>query len=176
MNFDHGICEGICQRPARVVTFQGAKMEIDLMDRYPRTSRNSIRCARVKVSEADRVIARQFGREYFDGPRHLGMGGYHYHPRFFKPVVERMIEYYRLDEHIHLYSINFIHAYRLAMHKHAHMHVQYIALSTRLHSQLLTDTELLPLHTHIIVPLDHHCVRGVQRITIIRYSFLPWLL
>lgn len=80
-------------------------MEIDLMDRYPRTSRNSIRCARVKVSEADRVIARQFGREYFDGPRHLGMGGYHYHPRFFKPVVERMIEYYRLDGEVSILDV-----------------------------------------------------------------------
>ncbi len=70
--------------------------EIDLMDRYPKSQRADIIAERVQVSEEDRRIARQFGREYFDGPRRLGLGGYHYNPKYFKPVVERMIDYYGL--------------------------------------------------------------------------------
>lgn len=70
--------------------------EIDLMKRYPKSKRDNIIKERTKVSEEDRRIAQQFGWEYFDGPRHLGLGGYYYAPKFFLPVVEDMIEYYRL--------------------------------------------------------------------------------
>ena len=38
-------------------------------------------------SEADRAIARQFGREFFDGDRRYGYGGYKYDPRFWQPVI-----------------------------------------------------------------------------------------
>jgi len=71
-------------------------MEIDLMSRYPKTKRNSIIDERVKVSDNDRKIAQKFDKEYFDGPRRLGMGGYYYDPKFFTPVVEDIIEHYGL--------------------------------------------------------------------------------
>ena len=71
--------------------------EIDLMRRYPKSKRNAIIEERIEVSEEDRKIARQFGWDYFDGPRRLGMGGYQYNPKFFKPVIEDMIEYYALS-------------------------------------------------------------------------------
>lgn len=70
--------------------------EIDLMDRYPKSNRDNLLVEREAVSEEDRRIAQQFGKEYFDGPRRLGLGGYYYNPKFFKPVVERMIDYYGL--------------------------------------------------------------------------------
>ena len=70
--------------------------EIDLMDRYPKSKRDNLLEERAEVSEEERVIAQTFGKEYFDGPRRLGLGGYYYNPKFFKPVVERMIEYYGL--------------------------------------------------------------------------------
>lgn len=70
--------------------------EIDLMDRYPKSERKAVIEERAAVSEEDRRIAQQFGWEYFDGPRRLGLGGYSYNPKFFKPVVERMIDYYGL--------------------------------------------------------------------------------
>ena len=70
--------------------------EIDLMSRYPKSDRSGLLAEREAVTEADRVIARQFGPEYFDGPRRLGLGGYHYDPRFWKPVVADMIDYYGL--------------------------------------------------------------------------------
>jgi SAM-dependent methyltransferase len=70
--------------------------EIDLMRRYPRSERSELLAERAAVSEADREIARSFGREYFDGPRHLGLGGYNYDCKFFAPVVADMIDYYGL--------------------------------------------------------------------------------
>lgn len=70
--------------------------EIDLMARYPKSQRNDLLEERAAVSEEDRIIARQFGKEYFDGPRRLGLGGYHYNPKFFPPVVEDMIRHYGL--------------------------------------------------------------------------------
>jgi SAM-dependent methyltransferase len=72
--------------------------EIDLMKRYPKSARSAIIQERLKVSEEDRKIAQQFGWEYFDGPRRLGLGGYRYDPKYFKPVVEDMIVYYRLTD------------------------------------------------------------------------------
>lgn len=70
--------------------------EIDLMDRYPKSNRDNLLDEREAVSDEERRIAQQFGKEYFDGPRRLGLGGYYYNPKFFKPVVERMIDYYGL--------------------------------------------------------------------------------
>jgi SAM-dependent methyltransferase len=67
--------------------------EIDLMDRYPKTKRPITE--RSQASEEDRVLARRFGREYFDGTRQQGYGGYVYNG-WFKPVVQRFIEHYRL--------------------------------------------------------------------------------
>ena len=64
--------------------------EINLMKRYPKSKRKDIIKERLKVSDEDREIARQFGWEYFDGPRRLGLGGYHYDPKYFTPVVEDM--------------------------------------------------------------------------------------
>lgn len=70
--------------------------EIDLMARYPKSSRAELLSVREEVSEEDRCLAQKFGREYFDGPRRLGLGGYYYNQKFFKPVVEHMVEYYQL--------------------------------------------------------------------------------
>ena len=70
--------------------------EIDLMDRYPKSNRDNLLNEREVVSVEERRIAQRFGKEYFDGPRRLGLGGYYYNQKFFKPVVDRMIEYYSL--------------------------------------------------------------------------------
>jgi ubiquinone/menaquinone biosynthesis C-methylase UbiE len=42
-------------------------------------------------------IASRFGPEYWDGPRHMGYGGYRYDGRW-KPVAEAMIRHYSLTE------------------------------------------------------------------------------
>jgi ubiquinone/menaquinone biosynthesis C-methylase UbiE len=69
--------------------------EINLLDRYPRTSRPIESRAKV-VTEADKALASQFGRDYFDGDRRHGYGGYHYHPRFWQESVKRIRDHFEL--------------------------------------------------------------------------------
>lgn len=69
--------------------------EIDLMVNYPKTKRNLEERVALK-SEADRAIARQFGRDFFDGDRRHGYGGFNYQPRFWSPVVPTFQEYWKL--------------------------------------------------------------------------------
>ena len=69
--------------------------EIDLLINYPKTKRD-VRERGASKTEEDRKIARQFGREFFDGDRRHGYGGYSYNPRFWQPVVPTFKEYYGL--------------------------------------------------------------------------------
>ena len=71
--------------------------EIDLMRNYPKTDRANLLRVREEVTEEDRVIAKKFGKEYFDGPRRLGLGGYRYDPKYFVKVVQDFIHYYKLE-------------------------------------------------------------------------------
>jgi SAM-dependent methyltransferase len=71
--------------------------EINLMDRYPR-SRRPIAERASRVTDADRAIARRFGRDYFDGDRLHGYGGYNYHPRFWQETVRRFRDHYQLAD------------------------------------------------------------------------------
>src|SRR3989304_1997066 len=69
--------------------------EINLMDLYPRSKRPIEERARL-ITEAHRAVARQFGREFFDGDRLYGYGGFSYHPRFWQATVRRFRDYYGL--------------------------------------------------------------------------------
>lgn len=60
--------------------------EIDLMANYPRSKRDVDERGATKT-EADRALARKFGKEFFDGDRSHGYGGFSYSPRFWKPVI-----------------------------------------------------------------------------------------
>lgn len=60
--------------------------EIDLLVNYPKTKRDVTQRGAEKTDE-DRAIARQFGKEFFDGDRRTGYGGFAYNPRFWQPVV-----------------------------------------------------------------------------------------
>lgn len=60
--------------------------EIDLLVNYPRSKRNVDERGSEKTEE-DRAIARRFGREFFDGDRSVGYGGFSYMPRFWQPVI-----------------------------------------------------------------------------------------
>lgn len=70
-------------------------MEINLMANYPRSKRNVEERGKTKTPE-DRAIARQFGKEFFDGSRDQGYGGFHYHPRFWEPVIPDFQKRYQL--------------------------------------------------------------------------------
>jgi SAM-dependent methyltransferase len=69
--------------------------EINLLDRYPRSKRPIDERAAV-VTDEHRRVARQFGREFFDGDRLYGYGGYDYHPRFWQETVRRFHDHYGL--------------------------------------------------------------------------------
>ena len=70
-------------------------MEIDLLVNYPRTKRNVEERGETKTEE-DRAIARRFGKEFFDGDRSHGYGGFSYNPRFWQPVVATFRDHYEL--------------------------------------------------------------------------------
>lgn len=72
--------------------------EVDLMRNYPKSERSDLLDIRENVSPEEKFIARQFGKEYFDGPRRLGLGGYYYDPKYFTKVVKDFINYYKLGQ------------------------------------------------------------------------------
>jgi len=78
--------------------------EVNLMDQYPRAKRPIGERAE-QVTEADREISRRFDKDYFDGSRIHGYGGYNYHPRFWQGVVRRIRDYYDLAEDASLLDI-----------------------------------------------------------------------
>lgn len=61
-------------------------IEIDLLQNYPRTKRNLEERVAQK-SESARNVARLFGKDFFDGERQYGYGGFSYHPRFWQPTI-----------------------------------------------------------------------------------------
>ena len=69
--------------------------EINLLAKFPRVARDTSGRAEEKTDE-DRRIARQFGKEFFDGPRRVGLGGYHYHPKFWQPAIPDFQKRYNL--------------------------------------------------------------------------------
>lgn len=71
----------------------GAGQEVNLLDRYPRAKRPL--AANRSASDEFRQIARRFGREYFDGDRTTGYGGYRYDGRWV-PIAERIRDHYGL--------------------------------------------------------------------------------
>jgi len=68
--------------------------EINLLRRYPKAKRNIEK--RNSVQGAENIaIARQYGREYFDGARDTGYGGYRYDGRWVA-IAEDMVEHWGL--------------------------------------------------------------------------------
>jgi SAM-dependent methyltransferase len=67
--------------------------EINLLDHYPRARRPI--AEREAAAPRQRDLARRFGREYFDGDRTQGYGGYRYDGRWV-PVAERFRDFYQL--------------------------------------------------------------------------------
>ncbi len=69
--------------------------EINLMKNYPKTKRDPLSRAADKTEE-DRIIARRFDKDFFDGDRKVGYGGFNYHPRFWQPVVPTFQKHHNL--------------------------------------------------------------------------------
>lgn len=89
------------------------------MDFYPRIKRNVEH--RAKVSPKDRALARKFGKEFFDGTRNQGYGGYRYDGRWV-PIVKRMIEHYSLPPNARVLDVGcgkgfMLHDFKAALSK-----------------------------------------------------------
>ena len=72
-------------------------MEIDLLRNYPKTKRNTQSRNEEKTDEV-RAVARQFGKDFFDGERQFGYGGFQYFPRFWQPVIPDIQKQYSLNK------------------------------------------------------------------------------
>lgn len=68
--------------------------DINLLDRLPQTKRDPKARAQKKSPE-DIAIAKKFGKDFFDGERRHGYGGFRYDGRWL-PVAKRFIEHYQL--------------------------------------------------------------------------------
>ncbi len=71
--------------------------EIDLLKNYPKSNRNLNERVSSKT-EHDREIARRFDKDFFDGDRKHGYGGFTYNPRFWSEVVKDIYDYYNLSD------------------------------------------------------------------------------
>lgn len=72
-------------------------VEVDLLKNYPKPKRKVSARAAKKTIEVQQV-ARKFGREYFDGDRLYGYGGFFYNPRFWEPVIPDFVKHYSLTK------------------------------------------------------------------------------
>jgi len=70
---------------------------VNLLRKYPKSKRNTTQRAARKTAKI-RSIARKFGKEFFDGNRLYGYGGFRYNPRFWQPVIPDFIDRYGLTE------------------------------------------------------------------------------
>jgi SAM-dependent methyltransferase len=79
------------------LTLKIKNKQINFWKYYPKSNRKNISALRVKVSKKLRKKLQKFPKEYFDGKRAHGYGGYYYNPKFFKKIVEAMIRKYKLN-------------------------------------------------------------------------------
>jgi SAM-dependent methyltransferase len=67
--------------------------EIDLLRMYPRASRNLDERLASKTEEI-REIARRFDRDFFDGDRKHGYGGFSYNPKYWELVIPDFVKHF----------------------------------------------------------------------------------
>lgn len=70
-------------------------IEIDLLENYPKAKRD-LNARAAEKTEADRAVARQFGKDFFDGERRHGYGGFSYQSRFWQPVIPTFAKHWDL--------------------------------------------------------------------------------
>jgi len=69
---------------------------LDLMYKYP-VANNRLN-ERKNPTEQEKQVAKEFGREFFDGDRKHGYGGFSYNPKYWSETVKLFIEKYDLNE------------------------------------------------------------------------------
>jgi SAM-dependent methyltransferase len=78
--------------------------EINLLERYP-TSKRPVGDRGPAITEEVREVSRRYGRDYFDGDRRYGYGGYNYHPRFWQETVKLFRDHYGLADDASLLDV-----------------------------------------------------------------------
>jgi SAM-dependent methyltransferase len=79
-------------------------MEIDLLRHYPRVKRN-LKTRVEEKSDTIRQIARKFDREFFDGERKYGYGGFSYNPKYWVNVVPDFQKRYKLKDGMRILDV-----------------------------------------------------------------------
>ncbi len=80
------------------------EMEIDLLKNYPKSKRNLEERSQNK-SENIKRVARYFGKEFFDGDRNFGYGGFKYNSKFWQPVIPDFIKHWDLNKNSSLLDV-----------------------------------------------------------------------
>jgi|TARA_B110000881_G_C18416815_1_gene433877 ubiquinone/menaquinone biosynthesis C-methylase UbiE len=70
--------------------------EIDLLEKYPKAKRD-LNAREQTKSEKVREIARKFEKDFFDGGREYGYGGFNYNEKYWIEVVKDFQKYWKLD-------------------------------------------------------------------------------
>ena len=77
--------------------------KINLLKKYPSSKRNVDRIQGNKKKY--QIIARKFNKQFFDGSRLTGYGGYYYNKRFWYNVVGDFIKYYQVKSSFKILDI-----------------------------------------------------------------------
>ena len=78
--------------------------EIDLLIKYPKAKRDLSKRLESKTEEV-RSVARKFDKEFFDGDRKFGYGGFSYNPKYWSRVVRDFTNYYKLNDNSKILDI-----------------------------------------------------------------------
>jgi len=71
--------------------------EIDLLAKYPKAKRDLTQRLESKTEEV-RSVARKFDKEFFDGERKFGYGGFSHNSKYWSEVVKDFSNYYNLND------------------------------------------------------------------------------
>jgi len=121
--------------------------EINLLDLYPR-SRRPIEERGKLVTGEHRKIARQFGKDYFDGERLYGYGGYKYHPKFWAGTVKRFRDYYNLNDNARILDVGCGKGFMMYDFKKLMPNIEIIGLDI---SQYAYDNAVQDMKPYIII-------------------------
>jgi ubiquinone/menaquinone biosynthesis C-methylase UbiE len=69
--------------------------EVDLLKNYPKAKRDLTQRLEDKTEDV-KSVARKFDKEFFDGERKFGYGGFSYNPKYWSGVVKDFSDYYNL--------------------------------------------------------------------------------
>jgi SAM-dependent methyltransferase len=69
---------------------------INLLKDYPRVKRN-LSARSFQKTKVNIETARKFGKDFFDGERQYGYGGFNYHPKYWSKVVKNFKRYWKLN-------------------------------------------------------------------------------